>query len=647
MNQELKQRLQELYIQKADIEKEIRKIEFELSQTFSTNEKIEIFANTFLHNFTQQNKYETIKNHLLGIETILFDFSQYAKINFINFSIDSRYTDKAVSKLAQKGVFVHYEHISTNTSLCWIFFEYDYDISMLESVKTLILEYLNHSILEFYPKLILPLSLNDIQKNYRLFIDSKTQKPYNPQWNFLKNIKKTPHYTLQTMQNKAPSIILNNSIIIPNNINFEILNEIKSYLTFDNPMYETLLKLRKPIFNTPKKLKNFTHTKTELIVPRGIKDKVLEIFHHHKQPYKLIDKRVNEPQTFWNVVFTLRDDQNRAINAISSKEYGICVAPPGFGKTLIGAKMIELRSCSTLILVNKNMLLDQWIQRLSEYFWVDKSLFGFLGKGKNSLNGKLDIATIQSLKNNESLIAKYSFLIIDECHHIPAYSFESIIKKFCGKYVLGLSATPHRKDALEPLLFHQVGNIVYSNETKSKSKNQIVMLLKSDFSTQSTDYTQILAELINDKNRNTLIIEQVKKYKNRNIILLSDRVEHLQTLEELLRVENIEFTTIHGSQSKKEQNINKTKLDTSRLILSSSSYFGEGVDLEHLDTIIFATPISYYGRIIQYLGRVGRSDEISDTLCIDILDANSPILLSTYKKRKEGFIKLGYKIQNH
>ncbi|MEJ5168908.1 MAG: helicase-related protein, partial [Arcobacteraceae bacterium] len=153
-------------------------------------------------------------------------------------------------------------------------------------------------------------------------------------------------------------------------------------------------------------------------------------------------------------------------------------------------------------------------------------------------------------------------------------------------------------------------------------------------------------ELINDKKRNDIIIEQVIENKHRNIILLSDRVEHIEILESLLREKNVDFVTIHGSQTKKEQNASQEILTKSPLILSSSAYFGEGVDLEHLDTIIFATPISYYGRIIQYLGRVGRGSDITDTLCIDILDSHNPILLSTYKKRKEGFIKLGYKIIN-
>lgn len=645
-SQELKQQLTLLYHQKEEIETKIAKIEFELSQSFSTNDKIEIFSKTFLQYSELKYDSQTIKNHLLGIQSINYNAKSNNKYDFLIFSIDTKYSNLVAKKLFDRSFYIHQEQSSNISTNCWCFFEYGYNLSIIESLKYYFQTVLKEYNIKFVENQILPLSLNDINHNHRLFIDPQTKSPYNPQWNFLKNIKKIPHYTILSITNQNINIILDESIHIPSNINFQIINELKQLLTFENPIYQTLLKLRKPIFNTSKQIKNFTLSKTELILPRGIKKELFEILDIHNLKYNIVDNRIFSPQNQFSVKFTLRPDQQNAIDEITKNDYGVCVAPPGFGKTLIGAKMIEKRSCSTLILVHKNMLLDQWISRLSEYFGVDKKEFGFLGKSKNQLNKKIDIATIQSLKNNEELIKEYSFLIIDECHHIPAYSFETMIKQFSGKYILGLSATPHRKDELEPLLFHQVGNIVYEQSTKSKNKNQTVHLIESNFNTNCTTYTEILGELIQDKNRNNLIIEQILKYKDRNIILLSDRVEHIAILEDLIKSHNLDFTTIHGSQTKKEQSINQTMLHNSKLILSSSSYFGEGVDLEHLDTIVFATPISYYGRIIQYLGRVGRGKNTNDTLCIDILDVANPILLSTFRKRKEGFVKLGYKIIN-
>jgi superfamily II DNA or RNA helicase len=646
MSSDLKQKLEILYAQKEEIEQEIKKIELTLSQNFSTDDKIEIFYETFFKSYNPNISKGDIKNHLLGNTKLIYDESTAFRYSHIMFCINKTDLPKIQTLLLKKSIIFHYEYPTDEKVNCWCFFEYEYDLSMYERIKYSLQKVFSNIQVEFFKKYSFALNLKDIQHNKRLFIDANTSEPYNPQWSFLKNIKKTTHYSILGLLDKSINIVLDENIHIPNSINFQILNELKQILTFENPIYQTLLRLRKPIYNTPKFIKNFTQTKGEFIISRGLKDTLLKILKFHHQEYNIIDNRFYKHQVQFNVKFQLRPNQQIAVEKLSSSDYGVCVAPPGFGKTLIGAKMIELRECNTLILVNKNMLLDQWIQRLSDYFGVSNKEFGILGKSKNSLNHKLDIATIQSIKNNEDIMQEYSFLIIDECHHIPAYSFETLIKKFKGRYILGLSATPHRKDGLEPLLFHQVGAIVYEESPKAKHKNQIVKLIESDFITNAQTYTEILGELINDKKRNDIIIEQVIENKHRNIILLSDRVEHIEILESLLREKNVDFVTIHGSQTKKEQNANQAVLTKSPLILSSSAYFGEGVDLEHLDTIIFATPISYYGRIIQYLGRVGRGSDITDTLCIDILDSHNPILLSTYKKRKEGFIKLGYKIIN-
>lgn len=646
MSSELKTRLELLYQEKKRLEEEIRDIEFRLSQSFSTQEKIEIFYTLFLKNSTKKYSQEEIKSHLLGYHKLIYEESLYTKYNFIMFSINKEDLEKILNLLKQSEIDIFIEYPNHKRVNAWIFFEYDYDFSIYKKIKFTIKALLEDINVDFYKKFSLPLNLKDIEQGFRLFVDKNQNKPFRSQWGFLNSLNKITHFKVLKIINKNINLVLDSAIHIPNNIDFLLLKEIKAMLTFENPAYQMLRRLRKPLYNTPKLIKNYKQTKDELIVPRGFKNSLFDILNAYKIKYNIIDNRVLIKKEPYSVKYGLRNNQQQAIEQLIESDYGICVAPPGFGKTLIGAKMIELRVCNVLILVNKSMLLDQWVVRLSEYFGVDKKEFGILGKSKNSLNQTIDIATIQSIKNNLDIIKEYSFLIIDECHHIPAYSFESIIKEFRGRYALGLSATPYRKDGLEPLLFHQIGEIVYEESFIKKSKNQLVHLIESDFVSNSENYSEILAELIKDEKRNSLIVDQAIKYKDRNVILLSDRVEHIEILQELLKMQNLEFVVIHGSQSKKEQSQNQAILDKSNFILSSSAYFGEGVDLEHLDTIIFATPISYYGRIIQYLGRIGRSTSIEDTLCIDILDVKNPILLSTYKKRKEGYAKLGYKLIN-
>ncbi|WWW12235.1 helicase-related protein [Arcobacter cryaerophilus gv. pseudocryaerophilus] len=151
----------------------------------------------------------------------------------------------------------------------------------------------------------------------------------------------------------------------------------------------------------------------------------------------------------------------------------------------------------------------------------------------------------------------------------------------------------------------------------------------------------IINELVSNEDRNRQIVKTIKENIDRKILLLSDRIEHLNLLENILKEEKIDFVSVHGSQNKKEQVENMQKVKTSSLILATSSFFGEGIDFPHLNTIIFATPISFYGRLIQYLGRIGRGNQ--ECLAIDFLDSKNAMLNSTYKKRLEGYKAMHYK----
>jgi len=438
--------------------------------------------------------------------------------------------------------------------------------------------------------------------------------------------------------------ILQDKIYIPLRfLSKELLQELKQLATFDNPQIKILQQLRRPIYNTPKKIISYELIDNTLILPRGLMRDLILLLNNYGLEYKIIDKRVEIKEKFPKVKFSLRDTQQKVVSHLEKKDFSIFVAPPGFGKTLIGSVMINKRSVNTLVIVNKNLLLDQWIDRFLSYFdGVNKKEIGYLGKGKNKLNGKLDIATMQSLKNNPDIIKNYSFVIVDECHHIPATTFENIIKNFQGKYILGLSATPMRKDGMDPILFQQLGKIAYEVK-KEKSYNNKVKVVQTNFTSEVETFTELMGEIVVDMSRNMMIVEEIMRYEDRKILLLSDRIEHLEILENLLVSYNKEFVTIHGSLTKQEKEESLQKIENANLVLATTSYFGEGIDFPHLDTIIFATPISYYGRLIQYLGRIGRGG--SDCLAIDILDSKNNFTNSAFRKRKEGYRELHYKIE--
>ncbi len=444
-------------------------------------------------------------------------------------------------------------------------------------------------------------------------------------------------------RNSTFSFVLKDSIYIPTkNLSTSLLNELKNLAVFPNPQIKTLQNLRKPIYGIPTKIFGFEIHENILKLPRGLMRDVIKTLSGANIQYHIKDERFEKKEEFPTLKFTLRDEQKVSIEAIKKKDFSIFVASPGFGKTLIASQMISLRGVNTLIIVNKNMLLDQWIERFGDYLGISKKEIGILGKSKSTLNNRLDIATMQSLKNNPQIIQNYSFVIVDECHHIPALTFENIIKQFYGRYILGLSATPNRKDGMEPILFQQLGNISY--EVKSqKSNKKIVEIIKSDFESVCDNFSDLMGEIINNQERNELILEQIKLHKKRKILLLTDRIEHINNLSVLLENEKIDFVSIHGSLLKKQKEENLKMIEKSHLVLATSSYFGEGIDFPHLDTIIFATPISYSGRLIQYLGRIGRKGD--DCLAIDILDIKNNFTKSAFNKRKEGYATLHYKIK--
>ncbi|MFW0694855.1 TOTE conflict system archaeo-eukaryotic primase domain-containing protein [Aliarcobacter butzleri] len=668
-------------------------------KSFSKNEKIELFKSLFVARFdiyakkwvsrdgskqgffpvtktfqgedyTPLTNYE-IEEHLRGnLFLASYCINQKNMSKFVVFEIADEDKFKLQIALNSLNIKAYYELSSYNSLFVWVFFEEEISSKIAFNFALYLLKKANISA-KTYPNkefatkenlgncIELPLHLKHRDKNRTVFIDMNTNKIYEDQWSILANVSKVSKQTISNFADVPNSthvqkdlkkiefplekieIILEDYIYIPTlNLSKSLISKLKSFATFENPQIKVLLSLRKPLFNTPKYIRSFEENENFLMLPRGLKETLIDFFNVNAVSYSFVDKRVlNKIQTK-TVTFNLRPEQNEAIKEIKKFDYSICVAPPGFGKTLLGAKIFEIRACTTLIVVNKNMLLNQWIERFVDYFGYNKKDIGYLGKGFNKLNGQIDVATMQSLKNDLKIIENYSFVIVDECHHIPALTFEQIIKSFKGKYILGLSATPNRKDELQPILFQQLGEISYEYKKKKTHTNKL-QIIRTEFISQADNYATIINELCIDEDRNNLIVDIIKKNIDRKILLLTDRIEHINVLESLLQKENIDYISVHGSLNKKEQVENMNLVKTKSLILATTSYFGEGIDFPHLNTILFATPISYYGRLIQYLGRIGRGNQ--ECLAIDFLDSKNAMLNSAYKKRLEGYKQMHYR----
>lgn len=682
------------------LEKQIKeKNSTKKTKTLTKDEKIELFKSLFVARFDvyakkwvsrdglKQGFYpvsktfqgedylpltnKEIEEHLRGnffLATFCINEKNMSK--FIVFEINDSDKYKLQIALNSLNIRAYYELSSYNSLFVWIFLQEEISSKIVYSFILFILKKANISA-KIYPNaefatkeslgthLELPLHLKNRDKNRTVFIDINTNKIYEDQWSILQNVSKVSKELIcnfaqiisgVTVQKDIKKINfpfenikmgLKDFIYIPTSkLSKSLIVKLKSFATFENPQIKLLLALRKPLYNTPKYISSYEEDENFLMLPRGLKSKIEEFFNENGVNFSFEDKRVFEIIDTKKVTFSLRPEQNIAIKEIQKSDYSICVAPPGFGKTLLGAKIFELRACSTLIVVNKNILLNQWIERFVDYFGYTKKDIGYLGLGKNRLNGKIDIATMQSLKNDPKIIENYSFVIVDECHHIPALTFEQIIKGFKGRYILGLSATPNRKDGLEPILYMQLGLISYEYK-KAKTYTNRLQIIRTNFTSNADNFTTIINELCINEDRNALIIETIKKNIDRKILLLTDRIEHINILENLLQKQNIDYISVHGSQNKKEQVENMSLVKLKSLILATTSYFGEGIDFPHLNTIMFATPISYYGRLIQYLGRIGRTNQ--ECLAIDFLDFKNAMLGSSYKKRVEGYKQMHYK----
>jgi len=701
-HKEIEERLKDLYAQKNIIEKEIEKLESIINKkenkSLSKEEKIELFKSLFFARtdiFAKKWISKDGSKRSFFPLTQTFRGSDYLPLTnndvelhlrgkvqlgsyLINSSNQSKYIvlevlDKDINALlktfASMNIEAVFEYSSYNSIFIWIFFQDFIDTKSSRVFAQYILKKSNITAKIFPTKefvtngnfdeaIELPLHLEFRNENKTVFFEPNTKEIFKDQWKLLQNITKVSSENILKYNDfekidktdmmfsdiEFPlfklEIKLYDYLYVPTkNLSRSFINKLKAFATFDNPQVKVLLSLRKPLFNTPRVIKNFEEDENYIKLPRGLIYNICKYLDTNNVDFKIDDKTYFEEIETKKVLFTLRPEQQDSVEKMMKKRFSICVAPPGFGKTLLGAKMFELRACNTLIIVNKNMLLDQWRDRFVDYFNYDKKDIGFLGKSKNKLNGKIDVATMQSLKNNPDIINEYSFVIVDECHHIPAITFEQIVKKFFGKYILGLSATPNRKDGLDPILFQQLGDISYQYK-KKKTFNNKLEIIRTDFISEADNYATLINELCVDEKRNILIVEQIKLHEKRKILILTDRIEHINALEKLLNYDKIDYVSIHGSMSKKDQSERIKLVEHKSLILATTSYFGEGIDFPHLNTIIFATPISYYGRLIQYLGRIGRGNQ--ECLAIDFLDNKNAMLNSAYKKRLEGYKQMHY-----
>ena len=439
-----------------------------------------------------------------------------------------------------------------------------------------------------------------------------------------------------------------------------LANRLIRLAAFQNPEFYKKQAMRFSVWDEPRVIGCAQNYPNHIALPRGCLDAVLELLVDNGIACELIDERYLGTCLDVSFVGTLRADQEMAVAAMLERDVGVLCAPTAFGKTVMAAAMIAKRSINTLVLVHRTELLKQWQERLQSFLGVDKDMVGTIGGGKSKPTGKIDIAVMQSLSRQgevNSLVENYGHVIVDECHHVGAASFDAILNKAKAKYVLGLTATPIRRDGQQPIIFMQCGPIRYTAASAENAPHDLEVLpcLQSSRIDLPADasISEVFGFLVKDEHRTRAIAMKVHQAyeQGRKILVLTERTEHLDAILASLhsQVPAPPFV-LHGKMSKKQRAITITQLNAlspelPRILLATGKLVGEGFDHPALDTLVLTMPISWKGTLQQYAGRLHREHtNKTNVRIIDFVDTGHPALLRMWDKRQRGYRAMGYRI---
>lgn len=456
------------------------------------------------------------------------------------------------------------------------------------------------------------------------------------------------------------------------------LNMLKRLAAFPNPEFRAKQAMRLPVYGTPRILDCGYEDETYIGLPRGCWDALAELLEQYNVPTAIEDKRCNGKAIDVSFNGTLRSEQEPAAQALLAEDMGVLSATTAFGKTVIGAYLIGERKVNTLILVQSSALLEQWRASLEQFLTIHevlpeppkkrgrkkkRCLIGQVGAGKDTRGGIIDIAIMQSLfegeeKEVKSFVEDYGMVIVDECHHVAAFTFEKVLKAAKAKYVYGLSATPVRKDGHHPIIFMQCGPIRYLVDAKSQADKRtfshfIIPRFTRARAPAGSGIQELYAAIVKNENRNASLVEDAVRLvrEGRSPILLTERKDHAAQLATRLQGKIQNVFLLVGSDKPKEKREKLAALQAipaseEVVVAATGKYIGEGFDAPRLDTLLLAMPISWRGTLAQYAGRLHRNYEGKHEVRIyDYVDVHIPMLERMYHKRLKGYAELGYQVR--
>lgn len=465
------------------------------------------------------------------------------------------------------------------------------------------------------------------------------------------------------------------NIVIENEIYFtksqlsaKLQTALLRLAAFQNPEFYSAQAMRMPTYDKPRIICCAEDFPEHIGLPRGCADDIANLLIDNKIRYTVSDKRNRGVRQVFSFHGTLRPEQQKAADALLKNDLGVLSASTAFGKTVVAIYLLAKRSTGTLILVHRVQLITQWKARLQTFLGIDPKTIGVIGAGKRKPTGIIDIASIQSLVKKgvvDDLVGGYGMVIADECHHLSAFSFESVIRQCKCQYVLGLSATLTRKDGHHPVIFMQCGPVRYRVSDKQQASERPfdhrVMVRETPLvlppelaSKEKPSIHEIYDLIVHDDERNQMIAADIRAAlaAGRNPVVITERKEHLVWFErEFGGIRNV-FVMRGGMRRKALVQLQKefaaVPESEPRLLLATGKFLGEGFDDPRLDTLFLTMPISWRGTLSQYAGRLHRLyDRKTEAVIYDYADLKIGMTSRMFERRLSGYRAIGYRISEH
>lgn len=439
-----------------------------------------------------------------------------------------------------------------------------------------------------------------------------------------------------------------------------LANRLIRLAAFQNPEFYKAQAMRMSVWDKPRVIGCAENYPQHIALPRGCLDAAKTLMKDNGIDCKLQDERHGGDPVDASFIGTLRLDQETAVAAMLHHDVGVLCAPTAFGKTVTAAAMIARRGVNTLVLVHRNELLKQWRERLLAFLGVGNDVVGSIGGGKVKPTGKIDIAVMQALSRQgevNPLVEHYGQIIVDECHHVGAASFDAILKRTKAKFVLGLTATPIRRDGQQPIIFMQCGPIRYTAARPDCAPSDLAVVPRFRESRidlpPTSGIQEVFRHLVHDSDRTQAIADEVAAAYalGRKVLVLTERTEHLDAILAALAGQAMAPFVLHGRMSSKQRSSLVAQLDAlppdaPRILLATGKLVGEGFDHPALDTLVLAMPVSWKGTLQQYAGRLHREHASkSDVRIIDFVDTGHPALSRMWQKRQSGYRVMGYRME--